>query len=1843
MGGTTDQLDRKSLNVVLAGHASRLPGFSCYRKQNRGELGTMTALRSKEQFQPGLATPSLEKGRIQPDLATHRSEERIQPPDVATPHSEERIQPDLAAPEERIILATPDEQILATPDERTPDERILATPRSEEGIQPDLAPAHSEEGIQPDLATAHTEEQTQPDLATPRSEEGIQPDLATAHSEEGIQPDLATAHTEEQTQPDLATPEERIQPDLAALEERIQPDLAIPDERIQPDLATLWLEEQIQPDFATPCSEEKIQPDFTTPWSEKQIQPDFATPWSEEQIQTDFATPWSEEQIQTDFATPWSEEQIQTDFATPWSEKQIQSDFATPWLEEQIPCRLTSPSLDEEQSQLPLGHFQPDFFVRCLEDMLPFVEPDDVQTLALLAVKKNIVSLHVKEDIEALHESVTHQQKFRYLMWNMYKFQRGLFIPRYFDIMPFKFAIRHSSSVKKFARSKIHPDTVETFLRILATLPFGKSLARDYKSKSAPSIITKIANKIKKKNSTYDWLVKRFSEHKFVSENQPVSDYKYAKINLVEKKDFFKFLLEGCAGPIQAYCKYEWHKNGAVLNKESPLLCLNVADITVEGEYTMTRNDELMASITICLNTLMDNFRQCLTQKYLETVTNVDKDEWPKVKQNTYINLAVIKSDKSENLNSFVCQTIRGDADDVHGEKGEVDYKSTFENIQHGERVIVQGRPGSGKTTLVHKISQDWSNEAIKWRHIRALFLIHLRRFRSRPSINLRDFLLCYFTSEETLKSINEYIISKDGLGICFILDGLDEYQPDDKTESIVFKLIEKEVLSKAIVIVASRPAAVATYRSLGKNIEVLGFFKDQVLDYIDSYDFCRESSSSMLKEYLTNRPNIYHMCYLPIQLAMICFLYDHFEEKGNKFPDTETEVYEQFARHMLLRTFYRQRSKEKFYLKNIFSLPKVEEKLLKSICTLAFEKTLSSLQVLEQADVDLFCEEIDTNSCLGLLTVDQQATLCGFQNMYTFCHLTFQEFLAACHVYLASDVHQSELIKICKQKDHMTVVLKFFCGLEDFQIDSGAKFGTVINSPHLNSLARIQCSYESKQPITCQYVIKNNTLNIIENFLTTRDWSSIGYVIKNASCNPVKILQLNYSVITEEGTKALTNLIKNHDLITIQKLNILGSFNRLPLFFVNCLHQLQVICGSLNVSVTKLRALHSDLQHSELKVIQFYDNDIPKLSIKFDVAPLKYLLSLSSSLIERETTSLDFVSLSFQIIKKSLTSADPLLAGELNCQLYNICKSSKCIKLSGIVKNGSRQNIMIVNSSQKVVDVISTQTQMKNCSALFSDYTLEYTDTIPFGNYLIVVIVLTTTTNTYFNLYILPSRCVNKVSLKCMDKIVESLELGVAYSLNKYPRSLYIMNHKQNIDIEVQQLFDRTLEQLEIKCDDANYCSYLTESLDKCPELKSFSFHASKTMFIPAMRNIFKSLSLKKIEVLELINFDLEDVMSVSLVPSLRAWKYLRELCLKNCSITGKSVTSLVQAITGCTQLTALDLSSNDIGDEGCQALAVSMLHEFSKICSFPLLRRLNLSNCNIKDAGVSFLASMLKNYSSLKFLGMAKTTFKNVSLEELFLAFQNSKNLSEMELSHTTLESFSAFSSQMPKSLRILRLCACKAQDFSLAPLMNNKLLMSSLCVLDMSGNNWPVIDLIQIFDVTKVLQELSLSCLSLSQNDSGDLTEGLMKLRNLNVLRFNYFNIKAVDYSFIQFITNTSITSLELCHLVCGYNVYEEICRRIKDAKSLQSLDLSHNVAINNVSQILSRSIKQCLKLNILRLCDCGIRKNEAEELAAAILACESIRSIDMSQNDFGGVHNEFISSKFIYCDHLITFHI
>ena len=77
----------------------------------------------------------------------------------------------------------------------------------------------------------------------------------------------------------------------------------------------------------------------------------------------------------------------------------------------------------------------------------------------------------------------------------------------------------------------------------------------------------------------------------------------------------------------------------------------------------------------------------------------------------------------------FLRQTIHGSVDDIMKDKDDIKYDEVFTEVEEGARLVFEGRPGCGKTTMMNKVSQDWANGKIFASSL--LFLVHLRRFRN--------------------------------------------------------------------------------------------------------------------------------------------------------------------------------------------------------------------------------------------------------------------------------------------------------------------------------------------------------------------------------------------------------------------------------------------------------------------------------------------------------------------------------------------------------------------------------------------------------------------------------------------------------------------------------------------------------------------------------------------------------------------------------------------------------------------------------------------------------------------------------------------------------------------------------------------------------------------------------------------------------------------------------------------------------------------------------------------------------------------------------------------------------
>ena len=108
----------------------------------------------------------------------------------------------------------------------------------------------------------------------------------------------------------------------------------------------------------------------------------------------------------------------------------------------------------------------------------------------------------------------------------------------------------------------------------------------------------------------------------------------------------------------------------------------------------------------------------------------VPEGTWPPVKKTQYINLALIRTEQAIDFNKeFLRQTIHGSVDDIMKDKDDIKYDEVFTEVEEGARLVFEGRPGCGKTTMMNKVSQDWANGKIFASSL--LFLVHLRRFRN--------------------------------------------------------------------------------------------------------------------------------------------------------------------------------------------------------------------------------------------------------------------------------------------------------------------------------------------------------------------------------------------------------------------------------------------------------------------------------------------------------------------------------------------------------------------------------------------------------------------------------------------------------------------------------------------------------------------------------------------------------------------------------------------------------------------------------------------------------------------------------------------------------------------------------------------------------------------------------------------------------------------------------------------------------------------------------------------------------------------------------------------------------
>ncbi|XP_051797855.1 NACHT, LRR and PYD domains-containing protein 12-like isoform X3 [Acanthochromis polyacanthus] len=334
--------------------------------------------------------------------------------------------------------------------------------------------------------------------------------------------------------------------------------------------------------------------------------------------------------------------------------------------------------------------------------------------------------------------------------------------------------------------------------------------------------------------------------------------------------------------------------------------------------------------------------------------------------------------------------------------------------------VLTNGIAGIGKTFLVHKFVLDWAEE----RTNQDVHLIFPFTFRVLNSLQGQEFGLAeliHFCIPET-KDITEealnYIFTalqssgnssyhKSRFKLLFVFDGLDEnrlhldFQVDHirsvditkstKIEVLLRELISGKLLRSAHLWITTRPAAAnqIPQNLINTTTEVRGFNDPQKEEYFRKR--FKEQVSSIISHMKTSR-SLHIMCHIPVFCWITATVLEELLEtrEGGDLPRTLTEMYAEFVRFQIDHT------KEKYGLEKCIQY-------IKSLAKLAFEQLQKGNLIfyekdLRESGIDVSEASVYSGVFTEIFKADRRRK--QENKMFSFVHLSVQEFLAALHVH---------------------------------------------------------------------------------------------------------------------------------------------------------------------------------------------------------------------------------------------------------------------------------------------------------------------------------------------------------------------------------------------------------------------------------------------------------------------------------------------------------------------------------------------------------------------------------------------------------------------------------------------------------------------------------------------------------------------------------------------------------------------------------------------------------------------------------------------------------------------------
>ncbi|KAL7853122.1 hypothetical protein SRHO_G00189070 [Serrasalmus rhombeus] len=539
--------------------------------------------------------------------------------------------------------------------------------------------------------------------------------------------------------------------------------------------------------------------------------------------------------------------------------------------------------------------------------------------------------------------------------------------------------------------------------------------------------------------------------------------------------------------------------------------------------------------------------------------------------------------------------------------------------------VLTKGFAGIGKTVTVQKFILDWA-EGKANQDVDFMFVLPFRELNliKDDQFSLHK-LLCDFHPE--LKDLDPK--KYDSYKVVFIFDGLDEsriplsFSQCEKISNITMNssvgmlmtnLIKGDLLPSSHIWITTRPTAASQIppQYINRVTEIQGFNDPQKEEYFRKRISDKDQAKKIISHIKTVK-SLHIMCHIPVFCWISATVLQQMINQSNtEIPKTLTEMYT----HFLLTQMNMKNEK---YEGNVKSDPvkllESNRKMILKLAKLAFKQLMKGNVMFYEEDLRECSIDVSEASVYsGICTeIFKEESVLYQRKVYCFVHLSFQEFLAAFHMfysYMSKSVEElqfflmAELLRgavhkaLESENGHLDLFLRFLLGLS---VDSNQKLlQGLLARPESSSESITKTVQHIKRLIKTEDLPAERSINLFLCLTEVNDHSlsreiqeylksqkNTGTKLSAAHCSAIAyMLEISDEVLDELDPKKFNTSEEGYRRLVPAVSNCRKALLSSCSLGVKCCENLKSVLLAENSSLKELDLSNNDLQDSGVELL---------------------------------------------------------------------------------------------------------------------------------------------------------------------------------------------------------------------------------------------------------------------------------------------------------------------------------------------------------------------------------------------------------------------------------------------------------------------------------------------------------------------------------------------------------------------------------------------------------------------------------------------------------------------------------